>query len=100
MIMALVLVYDIVDLKDGPTRLKHLVYYILVGLENGVLLGIWFKFSIGEDVYWFQKPLVEELLVILFPCSFVAGITFMCIYYRFFHPEGKMPDMTKIANVF
>ena len=46
--MAFVLVYDIVDLKDGPTRLKHLAYYAIVAIENGALLGVWFTYSAGQ----------------------------------------------------
>ena len=48
LVMAFVLVYDIVDLKDGPTRLKHLAYYVIVAIENGALLGIWFTYSSGQ----------------------------------------------------
>ena len=48
--MGFVFTFDIVNVKDGPTRYKHAVYYTLAMLENGGLLALWYIESGGTDV--------------------------------------------------
>ena len=49
-VMGLVLVFDIVNVKDGPTRYKHAFYYSLVLVEDGILLAFWYIESGGNHV--------------------------------------------------
>ena len=48
--MGLVFVFDIVNVKDGPTRYKHGFYYTLVLIEDGILLAFWYVESGGNHV--------------------------------------------------
>ena len=48
--MGLVFVFDIVNVKDGPTRYKHAFYYTLVLVEDGILLAFWYIESGGNHV--------------------------------------------------
>ena len=48
--MGLVFVFDIVNVKDGPTRYKHAFYYTLVLIEDGILLAFWYVESGGNHV--------------------------------------------------
>ena len=48
--MGLVFVFDIVNVKDGPTRYKHALYYTLVLVEDGILLAFWYIESGGNHV--------------------------------------------------
>ena len=42
--------FDIVNVKDGPTRYKHAFYYTLVLVEDGILLAFWYIESGGNHV--------------------------------------------------
>ena len=48
--MGLVFTFDIVNVKDGPTRYKHAVYYSLAFAEDAALLAIWYIESGGTNV--------------------------------------------------
>ena len=49
-VMGFVFTFDIVNVKDGPTRYKHIVYYIIVLIEGASLLAVWYTKSGGVDV--------------------------------------------------
>ena len=48
--MGFVFTFDIVNVKDGPTRYKHALYYTLALAENATLLSLWYIESGGIDV--------------------------------------------------
>ena len=48
--MGLVFTFDIVNVKDGPTRYKLFVYYVLAMIENAALLALWYIESGGNNV--------------------------------------------------
>ena len=60
--MGFVFIFDIVNVKDGPTRYKHASYYSLALLENALLLALWYTKSGGVDVS--TSSLIKLLLKI------------------------------------
>ena len=48
--MGFVFTFDIVNVKDGPTRYKLFVYYVIAMIENVALLALWYIASGGTDV--------------------------------------------------
>ena len=140
--MGLVFVFDIVNVKDGPTRYKHAFYYTLVLIEDGILLAFWYvesggnhvsqrnfisisryssyfnqkksRFTLHEIFYiilqkadkdpdshtdWTHDHLIRTILMILLPTCYIFGVLCMLIYYKFFHPEGKMPNPYQDAKL-
>ena len=61
--MGLVFVFDIVNVKDGPTRYKHGFYYTLVLIEDGILLAFWYVESGGNHVSKVNFILISRYLV-------------------------------------
>lgn len=78
-----VLVFCFLNVRDGRTRYRMLVYYLIVYVENWTMMGFWFYFT-DEKSAWFYIPtfFVVSLGVIL-------QLIFQLIYYRFFHPLGS-----------
>ncbi|KAH9375744.1 hypothetical protein HPB48_007146 [Haemaphysalis longicornis] len=62
----------------SPTRYKYSAYYVIAFLENTALIVLWYFRA--DPVLWYRLRLLIGVIG-----SFVVGITFMLIYYRFFH---------------
>jgi len=58
--MGFVFTFDIVNVKDGPTRYKHAAYYTLALIENAALLALWYTKSGGVDV---SSSLITKLFL-------------------------------------
>ena len=58
--MGFVFTFDIVNVKDGPTRYKHALYYTLALIENAALLALWYTKSGGVGV---SSSLVTNLFL-------------------------------------
>ena len=122
-VMAFVLIFDVVHLKDGPTRLKHLLFYTITFIEDAVLVAVWYD-EVGKEVRytlfsngryfsdrnsfqtvptpghfdWNHEEAVTMSVLITIPVSFVLSLIFLMVYYRWFHPEGNMPDKKQKAS--
>ena len=89
-VMAFVLVFDIVNIKDGPTRLKNGWYYTLVAGEHSALLGCW---------WWRQTAVPGRLgqaLLLAAPAVLqIGGTLALVLYYTRLHPGGRLPNWTQ-----
>lgn len=102
-VMAFVLVFDIVNIKDGPTRLKNCLYYSLVTVEHGVLMYFWYKqassklagLNTSTHLPWSHSPQYHIASLVTVPALEV----FLVIYYNKLHPTGNMPDKMQRAMI-
>ena len=87
-VMAMVYVFCQVALVDGHTRMRYLVYYVIVFTENTVMILLWYTTSATMD-WWYITPALITVFV-----GFFVGIAFQMIYYRWFHPNScpSCPD--------
>ena len=42
LVMGFVSIFDFINLKEGPTRLKHFFYYAVLTMEAGILMTLWY----------------------------------------------------------
>lgn len=63
--MGFVFTFDIVNVKDGPTRYKLFVYYVLAMIENAALLALWYIESGGTNVstHRYNNPMQPNNLI-------------------------------------
>lgn len=73
----------LIPVRDEPTRYKYTAFYAITFAQNTVFTLCWY-FALHEQV-WYADP----ALVWVFG-SFGLGIFFMLLYYRYFHPNGKL----------
>ncbi|KAK3585010.1 hypothetical protein CHS0354_024924 [Potamilus streckersoni] len=78
-----VLVFCFLNVREGHTRFRALVYYAVIYIENFTMVMFWFYFT-SEKSKWFYLP---AFFAIIF--GVVLQISFQLIYYRWFHPKGS-----------
>ena len=42
LVMGFVCIFDYINLKEGPTRLKYFFYYTVLTMEAGILMTVWY----------------------------------------------------------
>lgn len=79
-------VFAYVNLHETKHRQKMLLYYIVMFMENSLLIGIWtvnFNPSkIQPAIYRYPEPV---LFILISLALFFGGLCFMGLYYRYFH---------------
>ncbi|KAH7972047.1 hypothetical protein HPB52_005818 [Rhipicephalus sanguineus] len=91
MLIGAIYLFCFLNVKDEPTRYKYSAYYVIAFLENTALIVLWYFRA--DPVLWYRLPLLVGVIG-----SFAVGILFMLIYYRFFHPNGRLPLYNPIAR--
>lgn len=69
--------------REGDTRYRYLVYYIICGLENLSAVVLYCLF-IPDTVHHMNTSI---FLCVLSIVPFILGIIFMVVYYQYFHPN-------------
>ena len=106
-VMAFILVFDIVNIKEGPTRLKNLLYYSLITAEHGVLMYFWYRktssnlagLDTATHLPWSHSARYHMVSLAMVPALECCGLVFLFIYYTKLHPAGSMPDKTQAARI-
>lgn len=78
MAVAWIYCFCYVNLEEHNSKLKMTSYYLIMFLENNLLLTVCLIFS--SQVTWFKN--ISILVVYL---GFVFGLLFIFIYYKYFH---------------
>ncbi|KAK2868660.1 hypothetical protein Q7C36_000531 [Tachysurus vachellii] len=83
MVVGIIYIFSWFNVKEGHTRCRLFIYYLVILLENAALSALWYLYRspVGTDAF-----AVPALCVIF--SSFLTGIVFMLMYYAFFHPNG------------
>ncbi|KAI5093128.1 XK-related protein 4 isoform 1 [Silurus meridionalis] len=83
MVVGIIYIFSWFNVKEGHTRCRLFIYYLVILLENAALSTLWYLYRspLGTDAF-----AVPALCVIF--SSFFTGIVFMLMYYAFFHPNG------------
>ena len=82
-----VLIFCFLNVRDGRTRYRMLVFYFILYLENWSMMGFWFYFT-DDKSEWFYLPAFFVVSLSVF-----AHLFFQLLYYGCFHPlgAGKIP---------
>jgi hypothetical protein len=105
LVIAAVLLFDIINITEGPTRLKNIMFYTLSGLEQAGLLAAWHlatygqQAAVGEPLPWSHSAGVQTAALALVPATFLLGLLALTTYYRGLHPGGRMPDWAATPRI-
>ncbi|XP_026089254.1 XK-related protein 6-like [Carassius auratus] len=91
MLVGVVYVFCWFNVKEGRTRYRMVVYYLLVLVENTILTALWYTYRdpVTTDSY------AASALCGVFLC-FASGVACMVLYYGVLHPMG--PRMRVLAS--
>ncbi|CAH1116637.1 unnamed protein product [Phaedon cochleariae] len=93
-LMAAIYILAYVNLQEKPHRRTMSIFYVVMLLENCLLVGAWMA------AVWHNRPYRWELVPILTVGLFAAGIIFMLLYYKFFHVKRLMEKPSQPPGVF
>ncbi|XP_067109737.1 XK-related protein 4 isoform X1 [Osmerus mordax] len=83
MVVGIIYIFSWFNVKEGHTRCRLLIYYLVILGENVALGALW---------YLYRSPLATDAFAVPALCvifsSFLTGVVFMLMYYAFFHPNG------------
>ncbi|KAA0196323.1 XK protein [Fasciolopsis buskii] len=112
-VLGAVYCFDVVNVREGHSRLGYLIWYSLIGFENGCMTWVWSSLSSSGAAattsadtksvtivpQWLLRhtklspwirtlpPWVLQFSVV---ASFVTGISLMVLYYLCAHPSGSI----------
>ncbi|XP_059151772.1 XK-related protein 6-like [Physella acuta] len=79
-----VMVFCFLNLREGQTRFRVILFYFIVYVENFLMLALWFKFTKDVGGWLHQWGLIVVLIL------FVFHVVFQLLYYWFFHPTKNI----------
>ncbi|KAM6919348.1 LOW QUALITY PROTEIN: XK-related protein 4 [Xenentodon cancila] len=83
MVVGIIYIFSWFNVKEGRTRCRLFIYYLVILVENAALSALWYLYRIPDNTDAFAVP----ALCVIFS-SFLTGVVFMLMYYAFFHPNG------------
>ncbi|CAG9859443.1 unnamed protein product [Phyllotreta striolata] len=93
-LMAAIYILAYINLQDKPHRRTMGIFYVVMLLENCLLVGAWVV------AVWPMRPEHWELVPIVMITLFISGIVFMLVYYKFFHVKRLMEKPSQPPGVF
>ena len=79
-----VMLFCFLNLREGHTRYRFLIYYIIFYIENFFMLAFWFRFTPDLGA-WFH--IWGFIVVLIF---FILHIIFQLLYYSCCHPTNSI----------
>ncbi|KAG9336292.1 hypothetical protein JZ751_002639 [Albula glossodonta] len=80
-ILGAVHIFFFLNVKDGPSRFRMATFYLVMLLENAILLLLASDFL--SEATWDSVGIPTFVF-----CSFLLGIISLTLYYRFLHPKS------------
>ncbi|XP_041484934.1 XK-related protein 4-like [Lytechinus variegatus] len=80
-VIGIVHIFCFFNMKEGPTRYRAIIFYVIVFIENTVMFGFWYAETDSQEERYGLPALVFVW------GGFFVGIFFMLLYYYCFHPE-------------
>ncbi|CAK6977660.1 XK-related protein 4 [Scomber scombrus] len=83
MVVGIIYIFSWFNVKEGRTRCRLFIYYLVILVENAALSALWYLYRTPHTTDSFAVP----ALCVIFS-SFLTGVVFLLMYYAFFHPNG------------
>ena len=77
-----VLVFCFLNVRDGRTRYRMILFYFVLFMENWTMMAFWLYFTPDKSA-WFYLPTFFTMI-----CGAAVQVIMQLIYYGFFHPKG------------
>ena len=84
-VMGIVYVFCFINIKEGTTRFRIMIYYLIFFVENSLLVAVWYPTRS-------QVGILEIGSIVFTWGGFLVGILSMLAYYKFFHPKQDITE--------
>jgi len=88
-VAAFICVFDFFNLLEGHTRIRYVIYYLIVYCENVAVVIVWYFYK-SATAEWYFVIVILAIVVL-----FLVGIVVQIVYYLAFHPNNKPPYARK-----
>ena len=94
-------------LIKNPSQRRMTIFYILITIENALMLVLWYHYQVTTDSNWLPGFEYNEetitintnfLLIIMLPTLYFLGLTFMGLYYKCLHPSKHSTNSKNSKN--
>ncbi|NXJ29475.1 XKR7 protein, partial [Dicrurus megarhynchus] len=96
MVVGIIYIFCWFNVKEGRSRYRMCIYYIITLSENAALTILWFLYYDRKTTSDFDAL----ILVCVVSSSFALGIFFMFIYYCLLHPNGPIFSHRSVGCIF
>uniref|UniRef100_A0A8C3QSL4 XK-related protein n=1 Tax=Cyanoderma ruficeps TaxID=181631 RepID=A0A8C3QSL4_9PASS len=96
MVVGIIYIFCWFNVKEGRSRYRMCIYYIITLSENAALTILWFLYYDRQTTSDFNAL----ILVCVVSSSFALGIFFMFIYYCLLHPNGPIFSHRSVGCIF
>uniref|UniRef100_A0A8C5TTY1 XK-related protein n=1 Tax=Malurus cyaneus samueli TaxID=2593467 RepID=A0A8C5TTY1_9PASS len=96
MVVGIIYIFCWFNVKEGRSRYRMCIYYIITLSENAALTILWFLYYDRKAISDFNAL----ILVCVVSSSFALGIFFMFIYYCLLHPNGPIFSHRNVGCIF
>ncbi|KAL2296956.1 LOW QUALITY PROTEIN: hypothetical protein Nmel_015007, partial [Mimus melanotis] len=96
MVVGIIYIFCWFNVKEGRSRYRMCIYYIITLSENAALTILWFLYYDRKTTSDFNAL----ILVCVVSSSFALGIFFMFIYYCLLHPNGPIFSHRSVGCIF
>ncbi|KAL1455224.1 hypothetical protein WDU94_009334 [Cyamophila willieti] len=78
-LIAFIYTFAYINLIEISHRQKMIMFYLVMGLENGLLVFVW-SVGVSHNPPWYYVTLPLTVFLLFF-----SGLGFMLLYYQYFH---------------
>nr|XP_020663518.1 XK-related protein 7 [Pogona vitticeps] len=86
MVVGIIYIFCWFNVKEGRSRCRMSIYYVITLSENAALTGLWYFYRKGSVI----SESNALIIVCVVTSSFALGVFFMLIYYCLLHPSGTI----------
>uniref|UniRef100_A0A3B1KE15 XK-related protein n=1 Tax=Astyanax mexicanus TaxID=7994 RepID=A0A3B1KE15_ASTMX len=87
------------NVSGKNTRIKRILYHVLMGADTALLLVLWFWRTSVESACRNPLPINPYVLLVALPVLYIIGLLLNLLYYWKFHPKREKTPRLRSASV-
>ncbi|KAM9434945.1 XK-related protein 8-like [Clarias gariepinus] len=81
------------NVTSGNTKLRGIIYHVVMGADNALLLGLWWWWRSVESARLSPFPINPYILIGLLVIIYITGVLLKLVYYWKCHPNKPVLDI-------
>ncbi|XP_053494828.1 XK-related protein 8-like [Ictalurus furcatus] len=89
--VALIWYFSWFNVAEGNTKLRGIIYHMVIGVDTMLLLGLWWWRRSVESARLGPLPINPYLLIVMLIIIYIIGVLLKLVYYWKFNPDQGLP---------